>query len=237
MRLITVSAVDSVVVVTIDGRESEGATVNLLGRSVLVLDDGTRLDEMSGDVDGRSVELRFNAVPSGRTIAELLLTGVALSRQLPGLAEEGDRTMVGAYALAIPPALIEPQSSPKIDVQASAPFGPGTLHVSEVIRDSDQVVIRGSITGFTERQIQEFTVAGARLHLGDSSEGLVSGRAGFGDGLRRFELRFAIGTEAESAVLEFVLTTTPVPFEPDEDLASYVGSTARLSLPIPSLPR
>lgn len=235
---VDVSSIESQVVVDFKGREADGETINLLARSVLVLDDGTRLPELGGHIDERTLTLQFGPVEAGRSVSTVLLTDVAISRALPGEANESDRTFVGAYALHVLPDQIRHNDVAVANLRVAGPFGPGELHVAQVLRAEAQIVIRGTLEGFSERQIQELTIANARLVTAEGHQlTLLLGQAGFGLGLKQFEMRFSAPSDFDAAVLELPLETTPVPFEADSVLASFAGAVARVAIEIPTTPQ
>lgn len=188
---VEMSAGETIVRVTVAGREDLGAYIAYAGPSFLIDSAGKRHFEAGGSIEGRVLTLRFAGsatVASGRAVAEVNGLGVTLDRTAgPGLASA---TLRGKTAMVTE---LSPTRGAAVRTAVSErrEFGPGLVSVIAIVRDEGSVVVQGELEAFSEEAIQSLDLAMSTLILDDGSEVRIrGGRSGFGDGLRSFELTF-----------------------------------------------
>ncbi len=195
VRVLDVSAgaSETVVRVLVSGRDADGDTVNLLGRSAIVLPNALPQGERSGQSDGRLLTLRFDPLPGGLAgdSVEVQINGLALSRKPIGQASDSDRSIIGSFGLRVSRTEITTVASQRNLVDHRSGFGPGAVRLTEIVQDPDVTVVRGRLEGFSPEQLQDLGLGSPVLldRAGRSVE-WVSSRSGFGPGLADFELRF-----------------------------------------------
>ncbi len=188
---VEMSAGETVVRVTVTGREDLGAYVAYAGPSFLIDSAGARHFEAGGAIDGRVLTLRFPGsatVASGRGVAEVNGLGLTLDRVAgPGL----DSATVRGKAAIVTELKPMRGDAVRTAVNERREFGPGFALVNSIVRDEGFVVVQGELEGFSRESIQSLDLAMSTLILGDGSEIRINrGRSGFGEGLRSFELTF-----------------------------------------------
>ncbi len=163
------------------GRTEDGEFLTIAPRPRLVLLDGTVATLIGNASAGSRGTLVFPGLPPGVHEMTLELDGVRF--------QNADVARRFALSLVVDNRRAY-ESSARSDVAAST--GPGRLSftVTSVSRTPSLVVVRGRFESMSPDEIQSLGRPEVWLTSGQARVESESGRLGFGDGYREFEIRF-----------------------------------------------
>jgi hypothetical protein len=171
----------------VSGTTADGQFVTIGARPRLLLGDGTIVQVTA---NRQSEEVRsegtmvFPGLPPGRHDVRLEIDGLRFD------AGAIDKRFSVAFSLDNRAAHA---ASSRIESTVAFGEGAGAITIREIVRTPTLVVVRGTFDGMTADQIQQ--LGRPEFWLTDKSGRRVStesGRMGFGDGYRSFELRFPV---------------------------------------------
>lgn len=140
------SGVETAVTVSFSGREDEGRTIET-GQAALVLDDGSRLRQRRGVVDGRKMTMYFEPLPEGREIDSVTVSDVSLSDSPEAALDRSSLVPVGLFLLNVDPAVVVEIRSTEWAVDVRAPFGAGEIVIERAGYSGDKVILYGRLPG------------------------------------------------------------------------------------------
>lgn len=170
---------------SVTGKAGDGDFVSIGAMPRLVLSDGTLIGFVGNSVGTNGATLVFAGIPSGVQAATLQIDGLAFANA------RIDRQFTIALRIDNRNAW---SRSARVDVLVTGGVGSGQISVTSVSRTPSLVVIRGRFDGLSEDEIKAIGRPEVSLVSDQARVASESGRLGFGEGYRDFEMRFpAVG--------------------------------------------
>ena len=197
LQSVETSPIETVVVAVFAGRESDGDTIELIGRSQLLVSDGTLLEARRGSAEGRKVTLWLDPIPAGASIEQLILNGVAIAKTAAPagrtVGEDRRVTPIGSFKIRPHEKDVVPVPSESVEMIEKVPIGPGELVITTIVTTGTQLAILGHFEGISEEQFVLTPLDTPRLTFagGRSAEWAFT-KVGSDSDPSVFEIRFTV---------------------------------------------